>query len=211
MVSGVAERRRVTVVNSINPHRLQGQKTAAFEICDTLGRAPDYHVLPVGNAGNITAYWMGYTEYFNDGVVSAKPKMMGFQAAGAAPIVLGHPVDKPETIATAIRIGNPVSWKKAEAARDESGGLIDKVTDAEIMEAYKLLAASDGVFAEPASAASIAGLKKLADAKRIEKGAVVVCTLTGHGLKDPHNAIQSCPEPTRVPADLDRVLEAMGI
>ena len=211
MVSGVAERRRVTVVNSINPHRLQGQKTASFEICDALGRAPDYHVLPVGNAGNITAYWMGYTEYFRDGVVKTKPKMMGFQAAGAAPIVLGHPVEKPETVATAIRIGNPVSWKKAEAARDESVGLIDLVTDEEIMAAYTMLASTEGVFAEPASTASIAGLKKLADAQRIEAGAVVVCTLTGHGLKDPHNAIKSCPEPLRVPADLDRVLEAMGI
>lgn len=211
MVSGVAERRRVTVVNSINPYRLEGQKTASFEICDTLGRAPDYHVLPVGNAGNITAYWMGYTEYFNDGIVQTKPKMMGFQAAGAAPIVLGHPVEHPETIATAIRIGNPVSWKKAEAARDESGGLIDMVTDDEIMEAYKLLAGSEGVFAEPASVASVAGLKKLTDAKKIEAGAIVVCTLTGHGLKDPHNAIKACPEPTRVPADLDRVFEAMGI
>jgi threonine synthase len=204
MVSGVAERRRVTVVNSINPYRLEGQKTASFEICDTLGRAPDYHVLPVGNAGNITAYWMGYTEYFNDGIVQTKPKMMGFQAAGAAPIVLGHPVEHPETIATAIRIGNPVSWKKAEAA-------LDMVTDDEIMEAYKLLAGSEGVFAEPASVASVAGLKKLTDAKKIEAGAIVVCTLTGHGLKDPHNAIKACPEPTRVPADLDRVFEAMGI
>ncbi len=211
MVSGVAERRRVTVVNSINPYRLQGQKTAAFEICDTLGRAPDYHVLPVGNAGNITAYWMGYCEYFKDGVTAARPRMMGYQAAGAAPIVLGHPVAAPETIATAIRIGNPVSWKKAEAARDESGGTIDMVTDDEIMAAYMLLASSEGVFAEPASAASIAGLKKMADAKRIEAGAVVVCTLTGHGLKDPHNAIRSCPEPLRVAADLDRVLEVMGI
>ena len=211
MVSGVAERRRVTVVNSINPHRLQGQKTAAFEICDTLGRAPDYHILPVGNAGNITAYWMGYSEYFHDAVVTSRPKMMGFQAAGAAPIVLGHPVAEPETVATAIRIGNPVSWKRAEAARNESGGVIEAVTDEEIMEAYKLLASSEGVFAEPASAASIAGLKKLADSGRIEAGAVIVCTLTGHGLKDPHNAIKSCPEPLRVPADIDRVLEAMGI
>jgi threonine synthase len=211
MVSGIAERRRVTVVNSINPYRLQGQKTASFEICDTLGRAPDYHILPVGNAGNITAYWMGYTEYFDSGVVKNKPKMMGYQAAGAAPIVLGHPVPNPETIATAIRIGNPVSWKHAEKARDQSGGLIDMVTDDEIMEAYKLLAATEGVFAEPASAASIAGLRKLADAKKIEKGAVVVCTLTGHGLKDPHNAIKSCPEPTKVGADLDQVLEVMGI
>ncbi len=211
MVMGVAERRRVTVVNSINPYRLQGQKTASFEICDALGRAPDYHVLPVGNAGNITAYWMGYTEYFDSGVTTNKPKMMGFQAAGSAPIVLGHVVENPETIATAIRIGNPVSWKKAEAARDQSGGTIDMVTDAEIMEAYKLLAASEGVFAEPASAASIAGLKKLIEIGRIESGSTVVCTLTGHGLKDPNNAIKSCPEPIRVPAELERVLAVMGI
>jgi threonine synthase len=211
VVTGVAERRRVTVVNSINPYRLQGQKTASFEICDSLGRAPDYHVLPVGNAGNITAYWMGYKEYFESGIVSTRPRMMGFQAAGSAPIVLGHPVEHPETIATAIRIGNPVSWKQAVAARDESGGVIEAVTDEEIMDAYKMLAATEGVFAEPASAASIAGLRRLAESGRIEAGAVVTCTLTGHGLKDPHNAIKSCPEPTRVPADLDRVLDVMGI
>ncbi|HYC55934.1 MAG TPA: threonine synthase [Candidatus Binatia bacterium] len=211
MVSSVAERRRVTVVNSINPYRLQGQKTAAFEICDALGRAPDYHVLPVGNAGNITAYWLGYTEYFDSRVTRTRPRMMGFQASGAAPIVLGHPITAPETVATAIRIGNPVSWKKAEAAREESGGIIDMVTDEEIMAAYKLLAATEGVFAEPASAASIAGLAKLADEEAIPAGAVVVCTLTGHGLKDPNNAIKSCPEPVRVPADLDTVLDVMGL
>ncbi len=211
MVTGVAERRKVTVVNSINPYRLQGQKTAAFEVCDDLGAAPDYHVLPVGNAGNITAYWMGYCEYAADGVIDRRPKMMGFQAAGAAPIVLGRPVENPETIATAIRIGNPVSWKAAEAAAEESGGAIDSVTDEEITEAYKLLAATEGVFAEPASAASVAGTRKLVAANRIEPGARVVCTLTGHGLKDPEIAIKVCPKPVEVTSDIDRVLEVMGI
>ena len=212
VVQGVAAKRDVTVVNSINPHRLQGQKTAAFEICDVLdGQAPDYHILPVGNAGNITAYWMGYREYHDDGKADRLPKMMGFQAAGAAPIVHGKPVLKPETLATAIRIGNPVSWKQAVAARDESGGAIEAVTDMEIIEAYKLLAATEGVFAEPASAVSIAGLIKLAAAGRIAAGSVVACTLTGHGLKDPNNAIKVCPEPVTLPADVDRALEIMEI
>jgi threonine synthase len=211
VVSGIAERRSVTVVNSINPYRIQGQKTAAFEICDALGRAPDYHVLPVGNAGNITAYWLGYKEYHASGYVKVRPKMMGFQAAGAAPIVLGRPVDRPETIATAIRIGNPVSWKSAEAARDESGGAIESVTDEEILAAYRLLASTEGVFAEPASAASIAGLKKLVAAGRIAPGSVVACTLTGHGLKDPASALKACPQPIRLPPDVDRAIEAMGL
>jgi threonine synthase len=211
IVTGVAERAAVTVVNSINPHRLQGQKSAAFEICDVLGRAPDYHCLPVGNAGNITAYWMGYGEYHRDGLVPDRPKMMGFQAAGAAPIVHGKPVLKPETIATAIRIGNPVSWKRAEAARDESGGVIEAVSDLEILDAYKMLGAIEGVFCEPASAASVAGLRKLAESGRIESGAVVVCTLTGHGLKDPDNAIKVCPEPVSIPPDVDRALAVMDL
>lgn len=211
MVEGVAKTKPVTVVNSINPYRLQGQKTAAFEICDALGDAPDMHILPVGNAGNITAYWMGYKEYRNDGISKTLPRMMGFQAAGAAPIVLGHSVENPETIATAIRIGNPVSWKMAEAARDDSGGAIDSVTDQEILEAYKILAATEGVFAEPASAASVAGLVKLVAAGSIPEGSRIVCTLTGHGLKDPSNAINVCPEPIRVAPDLDRVLDVMGI
>ena len=211
MVTGVAQARTVTVVNSVNPHRIQGQKTASFEVCDVLGRAPDYHVLPVGNAGNITAYWMGYREYHRDGVIDALPKMMGFQAAGSAPIVLGHAVAEPETVATAIRIGNPVSWKFAEAARDESGGVIESVTDEEILASYQALAAVEGVFAEPASAASVAGLTKLVAAGRIEKNSLVVCTLTGHGLKDPSNAVEVSPEPTHVPAELDKVLAAMGI
>jgi len=211
VVTGVAEARAVTVVNSINPYRLEGQKTAAFEICDCLGRAPDYHLLPVGNAGNITAYWMGYTEYQRDGVVSDLPKMHGFQAAGAAPIVLGHRVENPETVASAIRIGNPVSWKRAEAARDASGGSIEAVTDEEILEAYKLLAAREGIFAEPASAASVAGLRKLAQAGRIEAGSLVVCTLTGHGLKDPSTAIEVSGAATKIAADVDSALQAMGI
>ncbi|HIL13504.1 MAG TPA: threonine synthase [Deltaproteobacteria bacterium] len=211
VVSGVAELRDVTVVNSINPDRLQGQKTAAFEICEVLDAAPDYHFLPVGNAGNITAYWMGYREYYEAGISAGLPRMMGFQAAGAAPIVEGHPVADPSTLASAIRIGNPVSWKKAEAARDESGGVIEAVTDDEILEAYSLLASSEGVFAEPASAASVAGLRKLAQEGRIDEKTTVVCTLTGHGLKDPDNAIAVCPTPLRVPADVDKALVAMGL
>jgi threonine synthase len=211
VVQGIAEQRKVTVVNSINPFRIEGQKTASFEVCDALGRAPDYHILPVGNAGNITAYWLGYREYQDSGHADRLPKMMGFQAAGAAPIVRGEPLANPETVATAIRIGNPVSWKSAEAARDESGGVIEAVTDEEIMSAYKLLASSEGVFAEPASAVSIAGLKKLVDSERIDKKTVVVCTLTGHGLKDPDNAIKVCAEPVSIPADVDRALEVMGL
>jgi threonine synthase len=211
VVEAVMDRKDVTVVNSINPYRLQGQKTAAFEICDVLGDPPDYHFLPVGNAGNITAYWMGYKEYYSEGRVRALPKMMGFQAAGAAPIVLGHKVDKPETIASAIRIGNPVSWELAEAARDESGGAIEAVTDEEILEAYKKMAATEGVFAEPASAASVAGLVKVVSAGRMEQGVSVVCTLTGHGLKDPDSAIKVSPEPLRVPADIDKALEIMDL
>jgi threonine synthase len=211
IVQAVGDRSEVTVVNSINPYRLQGQKTASFEICDVLGRAPDYHFLPVGNAGNITAYWMGYKEYHAEGTIRALPKMMGFQAAGAAPIVLGHKVDKPETIASAIRIGNPVSWKLAEAARDESGGIIESVTDDDILDAYKRLASTDGVFAEPASAASVAGLFKLLKSGRMPGGATVVCTLTGHGLKDPDSAIKVSPAPTRVGANVDEALEFMGL
>ncbi|MFP6626900.1 MAG: threonine synthase [Deltaproteobacteria bacterium] len=211
VVSGVAEQRAVTVVNSINPYRLQGQKTAAFEIVDTLGGAPDYHILPVGNAGNITAYWMGYREYRESGLSDSLPRMMGFQAAGAAPIVTGKRVEAPETIASAIRIGNPVNWKAAEAARDESGGDIAAVTDEEILAAYRLLASSEGVFAEPASAVSIAGLKKLVDGGGLEEKATVVCTLTGHGLKDPSIAVESCPEPIVVEPDVKAAITAMGL
>ena len=191
----------VALVNSVNPHRIQGQKTAAFEICDSLGRAPDVHCIPVGNAGNITAYWKGYREYMDDGIASNPPRMFGFQAAGAAPIVLGAPVLAPMTIATAIRIGNPASWASAEAARDESHGLIDAVTDKQILEAYRLLARSEGVFVEPASAASVAGLLATVADGRLPAGSVVVCTLTGHGLKDPEWAISGAPKPITVPVD----------
>ncbi|HEX8094992.1 threonine synthase [Jatrophihabitans sp.] len=191
----------VALVNSVNPDRIEGQKTAAFEICDLLGRAPDFHCIPVGNAGNITAYWKGYREYLADGLIENTPAMYGFQAAGAAPIVLGQPVAKPITIATAIRIGNPASWLQAEAARDESAGLIDSVTDKEILEAYRLLARKEAVFVEPASAASVAGLIKSARAGRLPTGAVVVCTVTGNGLKDPEWAISGAPAPITIPVD----------
>lgn len=177
----------ITLVNSVNPYRIEGQKTGAFEIVDALTDAPDYHFIPVGNAGNITAYWKGYKEYYQGKKCTKLPKMMGIQAAGAAPIVLGHKVDNPETIATAIRIGNPASWKYAEAARDESKGTIDMVTDEEILEAYRLLARQEGVFAEPGSIASVAGLIKLKD--QVKEGSNVVCILTGNGLKDPTTAI----------------------
>jgi len=178
----------VTLVNSVNPYRIDGQTTAAFEVCDDLGRASDILAIPVGNAGNITAYWAGFNRYEAAGRIAAKPRMYGFQAAGAAPIVLDHPVEKPETIATAIRIGNPASWKQAVAARDESGGLIETVTDDEIVAAYRDLATRQGIFCEPASAASLAGVCKLAAAGRIPADATVVCVLTGHGLKDPETA-----------------------
>ena len=178
----------VTLVNHLNPYRIDGQTTAAFEICDDMGRAPDILALPVGNAGNITAYWAGFNRYEAAGRITAKPKMYGFQAAGAAPIVLGHPIEHPETIATAIRIGNPASWKRAEAARDESGGLIEAVTDDEIVAAYRELATSQGIFCEPSSATSLAGIVKLAAAGRIDRDATIVCVLTGHGLKDPETA-----------------------
>ena len=190
VVRDMAEQRDhpVTLVNSVNPYRIDGQATAAFEVCDDLGRAPDILAIPVGNAGNITAYWAGFNRYRAAGRIETRPRMFGFQAAGAAPIVLGHPVEKPETIATAIRIGNPTSWKGAEAARDESGGLIETVTDDEIVAAYRELAMSQGIFCEPASAASLAGVWKLALAGRIVRDATVVCVLTGHGLKDPETA-----------------------
>ncbi|MGI9092797.1 MAG: threonine synthase [Mycobacteriales bacterium] len=191
----------VTLVNSVNPDRIDGQKTAAFEVCDTLGRAPDVHCLPVGNAGNITAYWKGYGEYARDGVIDATPRMFGFQAAGSAPIVTGMPVEHPITIATAIRIGNPASWKQAIAARDESTGLIDAVTDRQILAAYRLLAREEAVFVEPASAASVAGLLATVADGRCPRGAQVVCTVTGNGLKDPDWAISGAPKPLTVPVD----------
>ena len=192
----------VTLVNSVNPDRIEGQKTAAFEVCDALGRAPDVHCLPVGNAGNITAYWKGYTEYD-----SGRPRMLGFQAAGAAPIVTGAAVPRPTTIATAIRIGNPASWAQAVAARDESGGAISAVTDRQILAAYRLLARSEGVFVEPASAASVAGLLT-AD---LAPGQTVVCTVTGNGLKDPDWAISGAPAPTTIPVDATAAAASLGL
>ena len=201
----------VTLVNSVNPFRLEGQKTASFEIADELGSAPDYHILPVGNAGNITAYWKGYKEYHVAGKIKSLPKMLGFQAEGAAPIVLNHIVKEPHTVATAIRIGNPASWQKAVEARDESGGLIESISDEDILKAYALLAANEGIFCEPASAISFAGLIKLNGRGFFEKGAVCILTLTGHGLKDPGNAIKVSKEPIVVPCDKHSVLKAMGL
>ena len=209
IVREISEKYPITMVNSLNPFRIEGQKTASFEICDLLGDAPDVHFLPVGNAGNITAYWKGYTEYFKDEIIERRPAMCGFQAAGAAPIVLGKPVPNPETIATAIRIGNPASWKRAENARDESGGVIDMVTDEEILAAYKFLADSEGIFCEPASAASVAGAIKRPEL--IQDGQTVVFTLTGHGLKDPDTAINCIPSDTiSVSPELDAVRELLG-
>jgi len=199
----------ISLVNSVNPYRIQGQKTASFEIVDELGFAPDFHALPVGNAGNITAYWMGYKEYQEKRISRSLPKMLGFQAAGSAPIVLGYPIDNPETIATAIRIGKPASWKQAEAARDESGGCIDSVTDEEILEAYNMLACLEGVFCEPASAASVAGIIKLNNAGYFQPGATIVCTLTGNGLKDPDTAMQGIPTPVTIDANESAVRKAL--
>jgi len=209
MVREVAMKNPIVLVNSLNPFRIEGQKTAAFEICDQLGEVPVYHALPVGNAGNITAYWKGYKEFLAAGRIKTLPKMIGFQAAGAAPIVLGHPVERPETLATAIRIGNPASWKGAVDARDESGGTIDSVTDDEIIEAYKFIASREGVFCEPASAASLAGVIKLSKRSFFRKGDTIVCTLTGHGLKDPDNALKVSKEPTRIKAALSSLEEVL--
>ncbi len=218
LVREIAAKYPVTLVNSVNPFRLQGQKTGAFEICDQLGQAPDYHAIPVGNAGNISAYWMGYREYAQEGKVKNKPRMLGFEAAGAAPIARKRIISKPKTIATAIRIGNPASWKLAERARDESKGLIDIVTDAEILRAYSLLAAKEGVFVEPASAASVAGILKLnkkgyfkKEIRARGKKVTIVCVLTGHGLKDPDSALRAVKPPKTVPARMDAILEKMGL
>jgi threonine synthase len=210
LAQDLAERYPVTLVNSVNPLRLQGQKTAAFEICDALGRAPDVHCVPVGNAGNISSHWMGYSEYLADGVIGDPPQLFGFQARGAAPIVLGHPVESPQTIASAIRIGNPASWKKAVAAATESEGAIRAVTDREILAAYRRVA-HEGLFAEPASAASVAGLLQLAGEGLLRPGAVAVCVLTGHGLKDPEWAIQGAAPPPVVPADAVAVAAELGL
>jgi threonine synthase len=200
----------VTLVNSVNPYRLQGQKTLAFEVVDALGRAPDLHFVPVGNAGNISSHWMGYSEYLADGVIHEPPRLFGFQAAGAAPIVSGSPVKDPQTIATAIRIGNPASWEKAVAAAKESEGAILAVTDREILSAYRRVA-HEGLFAEPASAASVAGLLQLADRGDLPSGATVVCVLTGHGLKDPEWAITGAAHPPSVPADPHAVAAELGL
>jgi len=200
----------VTLVNSVNPYRLEGQKTLAFEVCDALGRAPDLHLVPVGNAGNISSHWMGYSEYLADGVIAEPPRLFGFQAAGAAPLVLGRPVKDPQTIATAIRIGNPASWDKAIAAARESEGGILAVTDREILAAYRRVA-HEGLFAEPASAASVAGLLHLAADGALPRGATVVCVLTGHGLKDPEWAITGAGHPPTVPADPAAVAAELGL
>jgi threonine synthase len=207
----LAENYAVELVNSVNPFRIEGQKTASFEIVDLLGVAPDIHALPVGNAGNITAYWKGYVEYAADGTSATRPRMWGFQAAGAAPIVLGHKVHHPETIATAIRIGNPASWQLAEAARDESGGVIESVTDEEILAAYRLLASREGLFCEPASAAGVAGIVKKHAAGQLDPGQTIVCTLTGNGLKDPQWALEGAADPVIVPVDVHAAANALGL
>jgi threonine synthase len=211
LVRKLAADYKVALVNSVNPDRLQGQKTAAFEIVDELGDAPGVHCLPVGNAGNITAYWLGYTQYQQAGHASRLPRMLGYQASGAAPIVTGRPVRDPATVATAIRIGNPASWRQAEAARDESGGLIGAVADEQILAAYRLLAASEGVFAEPASAAAVAGLLQARSSGEVQAGTVVVCTITGHGLKDPDTAVAGAAEPVTIGVDAAAAAAALGL
>ncbi len=212
IVRELSETRPIALVNSVNPDRIEGQKTAAFELCDQLGQPPDILSLPVGNAGNISAYWKGFTEYRRLGLIAARPTVFGFQAAGAAPIVLGYPVENPETIATAIRIGNPASWKTALKALSESGGFIDSVTDEEILEAYSFLHSAQGLGCEPASAASVAGLFKAAQMGKLFKGATVVCVLTGNGLKDPETALKSVSfEPLKCPADATSVAECLSL
>jgi len=215
LVREITEKNPITLVNSLNPYRIEGQKTGAFEICDDLKNAPTFHAIPVGNAGNITAYWKGYKEYKEAGHIKNLPKMLGFQAAGSAPIVLDKVVKDPKTIATAIKIGNPASWQSAVSARDESGGLIDIVTDEQILEAYKLLADNEGIFVEPASAASVAGVIKLASGgyfkkDNAEKNASLVCILTGHGLKDPDRAIKTVESPKVLEPDLKLILKEVG-
>ncbi|EKD28756.1 MAG: hypothetical protein ACD_79C00217G0002 [uncultured bacterium] len=213
LVIEITKKFPVELVNSINPYRIEGQKSGAYEICETLGNAPDYHAIPVGNAGNITAYWAGYNDFYKDKKINKLPVMLGFQAEGAAPIVKGHPIKDPKTLATAIKIGNPASWKKAENAASESKGLIDAVTDDEILEAYKMLAGLEGVFCEPASAASVAGLIKKSKAGYFPKGQkkTIVCILTGHGLKDPDMAIKVSPPPLIVEADYKSIVEQLGL
>lgn len=211
-VRAISDTHPITLVNSVNPYRIEGQKTGAFEVCDALGKAPEYHFIPVGNAGNITAYWKGYKEYFNTGIIKNVPKMMGFEAEGAAAIVRGERIMKPETLATAIRIGNPASWKQAEAARDESNGKIGCVTDEKIVEAYKMLASTEGVLCEPASAASVAGLIQAHSQGLVEQGTDIVCVLTGNGLKDPDNAIKySNSNVKKTSAELSEIIKVMKI
>lgn len=211
LVKQVAESAPVTIVNSINPFRIEGQKTAAFEVIEELGFAPDYHCLPVGNAGNITAYWKGYSEYHHDGIVNSRPKMLGYQADGSAPFMRGAMVDQPETVATAIRIGYPQSWDKAWSAQKESGGWFDELSDAEILKAQMLLAQKEGIFCEPASAASLAGALRDVERGKISEGSRIVCTLTGNGLKDPDTAITQCKNSNMVVIDakLDAVKKAI--
>jgi threonine synthase len=211
IVRQLSGQQAITLVNSLNPYRIEGQKSAAFEICDRLDRSPDYHFIPVGNAGNITAYWKGYQEYLRAARIDSLPKMMGWQAEGAAPIVHGKVIERPETVASAIQIGNPASWQGAVEAARESGGRIDMVSDGEIIDAYRLLAHSEGIFCELASAASVAGLIKFARANRLPKGTVVVCVLTGHGLKDPDAAIRLSQGPVTVKADPEAVLKLLSI
>jgi threonine synthase len=212
LVRAVSEQYPVVLVNSINPYRAEGQKTAAFEICDTLGDAPDYHAIPVGNARNIAAYWQGFMEYHALGRTTRLPKMLGFQAAGAAPLVENRVFERPETLATAIRIGNPAGWQEAVQAQQQSGGLFEKVSDEEILEAYRLLARLEGIFAEPASVAPIAGLLKLARQGYFTQAATITVTLTGHGLKDPDTALlASACEPLHLPADYGEVVRALGL
>ncbi|MCI0345195.1 MAG: threonine synthase [Chloroflexi bacterium] len=200
----------VALVNSVNPHRLEGQKTGAFEVCDDLGRAPDVLAIPVGNAGNISAYWAGFSDYATAGLTESRPRMLGFQAAGAAPLVFGQPVERPETVATAIRIGNPASWSKAIAARDESGGRIEAVTDDEILSAYRDVARLDGVFCEPASAATLAGVAKLRRAGELDSDTLIVCVLTGSGLKDPDTAGRNVGSVLESAASVGGVATALG-
>ena len=210
IVRSLTQKHQVTLVNSLNPNRIEGQKTAAFEIVDILGEAPDYLFIPVGNAGNITAYWKGFVEYNQAGKAKSKPRMMGFQAEGAAPIVRGCVIEEPKTVASAIRIGNPASWQKAVAARDESGGIIDMVSDEEILEAYHLMATRGGIFGEPASAASLAGLIKLSGNGMDFSGKRVVCVVTGTGLKDADTALNNAQSFLELPADLSAVEKALG-
>lgn len=217
VVREISENYPARLVNSINPHRIEGQKTASFEVCDVLGCSPYFHSLPVGNAGNITAYWKGYKEYYSYRKITCLPRMLGFQAKGAAPIVKGYPFKRPKTVATAIRIGNPASWKQALQAKTESKGLIEAVSDRQILSAYKFLAKEEGIFVEPASAASIAGLFMLGKKgffnkyKKQDKEMIIVCTLTGHGLKDPQIAIKSIKTPPIIEANIEAVLKIAGI